>query len=110
MLNQTIRELIQLANRQPGVPAQKRLAGGLAIAIKTSGGELWLKLQRDGKPPSATEWGTVIKHWPEPAELPAVTPAPTSYKSGKTYALVAHWRPVAPVMFPIAEQEQEVIE
>lgn len=88
-LNQALKAILRAARETEGRPVVRSLERGLSIAVlQDPDGQVALKIERLNAEPSAQEWETVLKHWPEPVPDGVV---PTSRKAGRRHALTARW-------------------
>ena len=89
-----LKQLVDTARTQPGVPQRRTLYGELGLEFtQHKNGDEQLTLSRVGVAPAENEWMTVLDHWPE--TLPTPRPVPTPHKEGRVYKLVGRWpRPV----------------
>lgn len=67
-LKQTIDNMLREA-RSTRLPARRRLAKGLAVAVRVEGRVIDVQLSRADVYPSMLEWKTVIQQWPGQATV-----------------------------------------
>lgn len=63
-----IKDLVQLAEENPGIPQRYTLGGDLRVDVLVHRGRMQLQISREDDFPTREEYRMILAHWPIPVE------------------------------------------